>query len=449
MTARPGTFSRRRMLGLAGAALGVGAAGLVAGCGSPLAAGVVGATPAGGTTTFWNLWAGSDGKRAEQMYDAYRGMHGGPASLEAVTFAWGNPYYTKLSLATIGERPPDIAVAHASRLSTLVRAGLIEEITPADLGAMNLTGEDFTPTAWKAVNVDGAVWAVPFDVGPLALYYNTDLCGKAGLLDADGRLVPLRGAEEFEQALAATEKAGAENGAVWSVIGDAGMNWRWFQTLYAQKNGTPFLGDDGRAVTFDDDKAVQTLEFLARMTGPQGYAPAATDYAGSLSTFGSGGAAFLVGGAWEVVTMIEVGVPFGMTIVPQLFDAPGVWVDSHVLVLPTQRGRSPDNRARALEFARFMLDDSLTWAEGGSIPGLRSLQQSEGYRNLKPQSDYAGTVDVAVYEPVAWYAGAGSNFHYVTGSQIGLVEQGLVSPGDAVTAMRSQLTRYAETPDPL
>lgn len=449
MTAGSGTFSRRRMLGLTGTALGVGAAGLVAGCGSSIAAGIAGEPPRPDTTTFWNLWAGGDGKRADEMYNAYRKANGGPASLQAVTFAWGNPYYTKLSLATIGQRPPDIAVAHASRLPTLVRAGLVEEITPADLASVRLSADSFTPTAWKAVNVDGTVRAIPFDVGPLALYYNTDLCGKAGLLDADGRLVPIHGAAEFERALAATEKAGAKHGAVWSVVGDVSSNWRWFQTLYAQKQGTPFLGNDGHAVTFDDDKVAQSLDYLARMTGPQGHAPAATDYAGSLSTFGSGDAAFLVVGVWEVTTMTTVGVPFGMTVLPQLFDAPAVWADSHVLVLPTQHGRSAENRARALGFARFMLDDSLTWAEGGSIPGLRSLQQSAPYRNLKPQSDYVATADVAVYDPTAWYAGAGSNFMTVVGSQVGLVEQGLTSTRDAIAAMRSQLTRYADTPDPL
>jgi multiple sugar transport system substrate-binding protein len=442
-------MSRRRLLGFAGAALGVGAAGLVGGCGSSVAAGVVGAPPKPGTTTFWNLWGGSDGKRADAMYDAYRNVHGGMDSLEAVTFAWGNPYYTKLSLATIGKRPPDIAVAHASRLPTLVRAGLVEEITPADLAATNLSAESFTPVTWKAVNVDGAVRAIPFDIGPLVLYYNTDLCKKAGLLGADGRLAPIQGADAFEQALAAGKKAGAQYGAVWSVVGDPASNWRWFQTLYAQKNGTPFLSDNGHRVSFDDDKVTQTLEWLARMTGPQGYAPSAIDYAGALSTFGSGDAAFLVVGAWEITTMQDVGVPFGMTTFPQLFDAPAVWADSHVLMLPVQPGRSAENRARTLGFARFMLDDSLVWAGGGSIPSLRSVQQSAAFRKLKPQSDYAPSADIAVYDPTAWYAGAGSNFQIAVGSQIGLVEQGLTAPRDAIAALRSQLTRYADTPDPL
>jgi len=449
MAARPGTISRRRLLELAGSALGVGAVGLTAGCGSSLAAGVVGAPATTGTTTFWNLWGGSDGKRAEAMYEAYRRTHGGPAALEAITFAWGNPYYTKLSLATIGGRPPDIAVAHASRLTTLVRAGLVDEITPADLAAMNLSADSFTPTAWKAVNVDDTVRALPFDVGPLVLYYNTDLCGKAGLLGPDGKLAPIQGVDAFEKAMAAGKQAGAKYGAVWAIGGDPASNWRWFQTLYAQKNGAPFLSDNGHRVSFDEDKVAQTLEWLARMTGPQGYAPSTIDYAGSLSTFGSGDAAFLVVGVWEITTMQEVGVPFGMTTFPQLFEVPAVWADSHVLVLPTQEGRSAESRTQTLGFARFMLDESLTWAGGGSLPTLRPVLQSEAFRNLVPQSDYVPSADIAVYDPTAWYAGAGSNFQIQVGSQVALVQQGLTSTRDAIAAMRSQLTRYADTPDPL
>jgi multiple sugar transport system substrate-binding protein len=98
-----------------------------------------------------------------------------------------------------------------------------------------------------------------------------------------------------------------------------------------------------------------------------------------------------------------------------------------------------------------MFDESLTWTKGGHIPTLRSLLESEAYRNVKPQSDYADSADIAVYDPSAWYgyAGAGSNFMTVVGSQIGLVQQGLVSPGDAMGTMRADLTRYADPRDPL
>src|SRR5690349_1616946 len=112
MTVRPtagsGRLSRRSLLqGALGLAAGTAAAGGLTGCGSALGAGVVGSELAPGTVTFWNLFGGGDGARLQIMLDEYAAQHGGPDSLQAATFTWGNPYYTKVTLATIGDAPPD------------------------------------------------------------------------------------------------------------------------------------------------------------------------------------------------------------------------------------------------------------------------------------------------------------------------------------------------------
>ena len=49
-------------------------------------------------------------------------------SVESTLLSWGNPYYTKLSLAASSGRPPDVAVAHLSRLPLLAQAGLLEPV---------------------------------------------------------------------------------------------------------------------------------------------------------------------------------------------------------------------------------------------------------------------------------------------------------------------------------
>lgn len=443
MASRYPPLTRRKFLGVTAA---TGATGLLSGC-STLSSGVLASKPPLQTTTFWNLWAGGDGERAAQMYDVYRKQYGA-SSLEAITFAWGNPYYTKLSLATLGGRPPDLAVAHVTRLPNLQRAGLVEKIDAATLAAGGLTPKDFSPPAWKAALIGGEAYCLPYDTGPIVLFYNTDICKKAGLLDADGGLKPLQGAGDFAAALRAGKKAGAQYGAVWPVINDPSSNWRWFNSLYAQKKGTPFLSDAGATISMDDDIAAQTLEFLAKMTGSSGLVPPTVDYPGSLSDFGSGNAAFLVMGCWEVTTMLDVGVPFNMVTLPQLFDQPAAWADSHTLVIPTQNS-SPAQTERTMRFAKSLLDQSLTWAKGGAIPSAERVLTSKAYRQLKPQSNYADTVEIAVYDPTAWYSGAGSIFQTIVGSQIALVQQGLTSVSSAVNSMRSQLTNYAETPDPL
>src|ERR1700712_3322171 len=115
--------SRRSLLrGAAG--LGVAA---LAGCSSPVVAGLADTPVAPGTVDYWNLFGGGDGIRMQQMEDGYRASHRG-TPLQAVTLAWGNPYYTKLSLATVGQKPPDVAVSHLTRMKTMVQAGLLQEL---------------------------------------------------------------------------------------------------------------------------------------------------------------------------------------------------------------------------------------------------------------------------------------------------------------------------------
>ena len=59
-----GSVSRRSILRGGLAAGGLGLAGALSGCGSPLAAGLAGTELSPGTLTFWNLFGGGDGAQA-------------------------------------------------------------------------------------------------------------------------------------------------------------------------------------------------------------------------------------------------------------------------------------------------------------------------------------------------------------------------------------------------
>ena len=112
-------LSRRAVLkGIAG--LGVGAT--LAGCSAPVLSGLGTGGDTAGSLAYWNLFGGGDGVRMQQMLDGFRKANP-DIDLQAVTLAWGNPYYTKLSLATLGDKPPDVAVSHLTRMKTLVGGG--------------------------------------------------------------------------------------------------------------------------------------------------------------------------------------------------------------------------------------------------------------------------------------------------------------------------------------
>ena len=437
--------TRRTLLrgGLAGAA----ALGL-AGCGSPLAAGIAGTPLNPDTVTFWNLFGGGDGARLQGMLDVYR-QQNGPGSLTSATFAWGNPYYTKVSLATLGNKPPDVAVAHSTRATILAQAGLLEPITDELLALGGFSSSDFTTSVFDAGKVGDVAYTIPLDTHPYVLFFNSDVCGQAGLLDGDGKLVQIVGQQAFEDALTAI--AGVTGGAAWAAsnVGDTSGSWRLFQTLYWQMDGaTDFLGDDGQQLTVNEDLAIATMEFIGGLAA-KGLLTPTVDYAGAGTQLFTGKVGFQTQGEWEITTAQSIeGLTFGMAPIPQVFDVPAAQADSHTFIIPKME-RTDEQRQLAMGFVKSMLDQSLSWAEGGHVPAYIPTLTSPEFAALEPQADYAAAAEIAKYDPPGWYSGSGSNFENVVGSQIGLVQQQLASPQEAMAAIKSQLNTYLDTPSPV
>jgi multiple sugar transport system substrate-binding protein len=417
------------------------------GC-STLGAGLTGAPVAPGTVTFWDLFGGGDGVRMADMLKTFNSQNP-QLGLQHVTLSWGNPYYTKLSLATLGNQPPDVGVSHASRLSTFVASNLLQELTPDVLAKHGLTPDKFDPKSLQACTFNGKLYAIPLDTHPFVLFYNTDICKKAGLLNADGSLKSMDGPDAFVEAMTAAQKAGAQWGGVCAVSNETSTNWRIFQSLYSQLGGQ-MLADDGKQVVIDDAKATQVLTYLRDLTVTKKLMPADVDYPGAIALFASGKAGFYLQGEWEISTFKTAKMPFSMTLFPNVFGGSkyAVQADSHTLVVPA-RGNDPARTDRALTFIRSILDQSLTWAQGGHVPAWQPVAQSEEYKKLKPQSNYAAAAPAAVYDPPAWYSGSGSNFEIVTGSAIATVRAGQRDPSAALSGMRSGLQTYAKTPSPV
>jgi multiple sugar transport system substrate-binding protein len=234
-----------------------------------------------------------------------------------------------------------------------------------------------------------------------------------------------------------------------ATIADPATSWRWFQTLYQQHDGaTPWLGDGGRQLTYNRELTLDTLSYTQSLT-KRGLMPVNTDYAGSQTLMFTGKSAFYLQGEWEITTAQSIsGLKFGMVPVPTLFDRAAGQGDSHTFVLP-ETNRTHAQLSRAMGFIKSMLDQSLTWAKGGHIPAYLPTLDSQPYKELVPQSNYASAADTVVYDAAAWYSGSGSNFENIVGAQIGLVQQGLASPQVALDGARSQLDAYAKTQSPL
>jgi multiple sugar transport system substrate-binding protein len=442
----PQPITRRNLL--RASLLGAGAAALgTAGC-SSIGAGLANTELDPGSITYWNLFGGGDGVRMQQMLDGYRKANPG-TNLEAVTLAWGNPYYTKLSLSTVGDLPPHVAVSHLTRALTLVQGDLLQELKPEDLERHGMSPDRFNKRAWEAGLVDGRAYGIPIDTHPFVLFYNTDICGKAGLLDSGGALREIKGPDAFADALAKVKAVTGKFGATHGMNADTASPWRFFNTLHSQLGGE-VLADNGTRIALDDGRAGQVLDYLRSLTVEKGLIASGVDYQSAIALFAAGQAGFHLNGEWEITTFQTAKMPFGMTLVPNIFGGEyKVHADSHSLVLPVRPDQDRATLDRSLGFIKSMLDQSLTWAEGGHVPAWQPIATSDAYRKLTPQSNYAAAADAAVYDPPGWYSGSGSNFEIIMGSAIGAVEAGQMSTADALSQIRSKLSVQAATASPV
>ena len=420
----------------------------LAGCGTPLGAGFTGTKVAPGTVDYWDLFGGGDGVRMQEMLQEFEDSQ--DLGLKAVTLAWGNPYYTKLSLATLGGRPPDVAVSHLSRVPTLVEAGLLQALDPGTMADFDMPAENFEPIAWDKATVGDATYAVPLDTHPFVLFYNTDICKEAGLLDSDDQLVSMDGPDAFIEALGKAKEVTGSWGGVCAINDDTATNWRIFQSLYSQLGGE-ILANDGTEVVIDDDKAMQVMEYVKRLSVDEELMPSSIDYGGAVALFASGDAGFFMQGEWEITTFQTAEMPFSMTLFPNVFggDTYSCQADSHTLIIPSVSDEDPDRTDRALTLIKSLLDQSQTWAEGGHVPLWLPFQESEEYRKMQPQSNYAAAAETAAYDPPAWYSGSGSNFEIEIGTAVATVRAGQAEPETAIEQMRNGLTTFADTPSPV
>lgn len=440
----PARPSRRALLGAGSMAA---LAGALAGCGTSVGAGFTGGTLSPSRLTYWNLFSGGDGVRMRAMERAYSHQHP-DIDLEASTLTWGNPYYTKLSLATLGAQPPDVAVSHLTRMPTLAKADLLEPL-PADLLARyGMSADNFVHKAIQRSKVNGKQYAIPLDTHPFVMFYNTDVCKKAGLIDKSGKLVSMDSEDAFVEALAKAKKVTGHTGGAVAVIGDIATPWRLFYSLYGQLGGEVLEGPDGHHI-FDHGLAVRAASFMRRLTIEAKVMPSSIDYGGAVALFANGRAGFYFQGEWEISTFQDAKTPFSMQRFPNVFGGPyAVQADSHSFVIP--RGNTnPARLDTTMKFIRAMLDHSMIWAKGGHIPAWLPVQDSAQYRHLKPQSNYAGVAEHAVYDPPAWFSGSGSDFEQVTGSALQGVLSGRTKPEATVAKMRDGVAKLAELPSPL
>jgi multiple sugar transport system substrate-binding protein len=402
---------------------------------------------AGGAQTlqFWHLLSGADGVTMSGLIDEVNAAQSA-FRVRPTVLAWGEPYYTKLAMAAAGGRAPDVSIMHASRVPGYAPGGLLD---PWDLDLLAEYGVDesvFPAAVWDKGFLGDELYSVALDAHPFVLMYNTEICERAGVLDADGALLPVSSPEEFLELARAVAAESESHGLSYGYLGDGSQLWRLFYTLYTQ-HGVEMALPEGGSADVDDDVAVASLTFMQQLLDGE-IAARENDYQSAIAEFATGRSGLFLTGVWELRSMQDAGLPIDATIIPTMFGTPSVYADSHAFTLPHQSNPDPAKREQVYRFVADILQGSFGWAEAGHIPAYLPVTEAPAYADLLPQAHYAQAAELVKYDPAAWFTGSGSRFHADFGAAVQNVLLRGDDPAAAVARFRTGLDQRLRTPNP-
>ena len=193
-------------------------------------------------------WAWAPGSQEE--VDAFNAAH--PDIQVKLTDAGGGETSSaKLVTALRAGNAPDLALVENTSLPRMIVAGVPLDITEyvADVE------EKFAPGSWAQTTFDDRTFAIPQDVGPMALVYRQDIFKKFGV-------EPPLTWEDYREA-AATIKEQDPSLTMASLSTDG---WGWYAPVAAQA-GNDWWSVDGDTwtVNIDGDKSREVMDFFQGM----------------------------------------------------------------------------------------------------------------------------------------------------------------------------------------
>ncbi|WP_167357100.1 ABC transporter substrate-binding protein [Paenibacillus pectinilyticus] len=347
--------------------------------------------------TFWTPFSGGDGQFMAELIQQYNTENPDHVKVEQINNNSGD-YYTKLSTAIVTEEAPDIAIVHSAKYSQYAPAGFLTDLnTLAPEAGVNW--DDFNPTILKSTVADNQHLGIPLDTHLEVMYYNKDLLKRAGLLDEKEKPIMASGETGYLQFL---EQIRARVPSNISPLAEPNVRidsyWLWY-SFYNQMNqdGGRFYTDDGQTAALDNPSALKSLEFVNSLYTKKLILPNIND---QVQAFAKGNAATLITGVWATGTFEKAtDLHFGVTKIPQIYDHPAAWGDSHTFSLPYHEKPDKQKQLAALKFANWVAAHGASWAKAGHIPAVKKAVESPEFQGLKYRPDYASAADDVKYFP--------------------------------------------------
>ncbi len=183
-----------------------------------------------------------------------------------------NDTTTKALTAAKSGKPPTTAVLLATDIFTLIDEDVVQPLddfagTPEDKAWI----AGFMPAYLKSAQVDGKLWAVPFQRSTAVLYWNKKAFAEAGL---DPNKPPTTWDEMVAYGKAVLKKDASGKVTRWGVgiPGNVGSA-QWLFGALAAQNGARLMNDAGTETYLTDPKVVEALKFWVDLGKVHGVHP--------------------------------------------------------------------------------------------------------------------------------------------------------------------------------
>jgi multiple sugar transport system substrate-binding protein len=388
---------------------------------------------------YWNDLTGPDGQQMQKMVDAFNSANPNIKVNSNTTQGVSGDYDTQLDTAQASNQLPDVATMNEDKLATRVFRNTLRPMDDM-ISNLGITQDDYPPVAWNTAKVAGHMYGVPLSFVAMTMYYNNDL------LKAAGMTAPPTNKDEFEKAA----QAMTTNGHNGFLITTAFPVQQIFQQLLHQFGGSEFSAD-GTKATWNSDAGVQALTWMKQASDKYGQPNLEVD--ADLNAFKAGTVGMIWNGIWQLNSVTGQAVSFDgkAAAPPQIGSQPALWAGGKFLSLPAQKNPDPCKDAASGIFIKYLVDNSVTWAQAGNIPMSNKARNSAEFQKM-PQAVLSKAVENPVFPPPI--PGVADAFGPL-GNAIGGIMAGTQTDikkalDDAATQADSILaenkTRYGDTP---
>ena len=296
----------------------------------------------------------------------------------------GTADYSKLNSAIQdGYGTPDVVQLEYFALPQYAVSGQLRDLTSRTTNY----GSFYTPGSWSSVQLDGRVYGVPMDSGPMAFFYNQDVFEQSGV-DA----AKLRTWDDYYRAA----KKLKENGVyIAADDGDASF----YNAMIWLAGGRPYnTSHDGKevSITLDTDTGTQEFtRFWQQMIDEDLVNTRLDTWSDDWKqALGSGTVASLFAGAWmPSLLLADVPGTAGLWRVAQMPTAHGNLTNaenggSALGVLSSSR--RPEASWRFIEYVCHETAGIMTRVDGGAFPADNATLNSANFLNKTTVRDARG-----------------------------------------------------------